>query len=82
MPATPLAAAAVVEFVALAAVVAFVAFVAFGTVRPLVLIFDAVTAQLRIFAVPTELGPSLALMTALFLSCLGPTLLFGREIAA
>jgi hypothetical protein len=68
-----------VEFVALPAVVAFIAF---GTVRPLVLIFDAVTAPSLIFAVPTELGPSFALVIALFLICLVPTLFLGSVNAA
>src|SRR5215471_11693918 len=66
---------ALVACVALAAVVAepaLVAWSAFGTVRPVTLIFAAVTALFLIFAD----------VTAFFFSCFVPTLLLGRWTAA
>ena len=72
---------AVVACVALVAVVALVAFVAesalvacnaFGTVRPLVLILDAVTAPFLI----------LLAVTAFCFNCLVPTLFLGSLKAA
>jgi hypothetical protein len=87
LPARSVALDAVVALVALVAVVAVVASVALvaepavvalvacsasGTVRPLVLIFAAVTVPFLIFAV----------VTAPFLSCLVPTLFFGMVIPA
>jgi hypothetical protein len=51
---------------------AVVAWVAFGTVRQLVLIFEAVTAPFLIFAP----------VTALFFSCFVPTLFLGSLSAA
>jgi hypothetical protein len=65
------AVAALVALVALPALPAVFAFKAFGTVTPVALIFDAVTAPSLIFCVPTEFLPSFPFVTALFLICFG-----------